>query len=91
MKKLVKTESGYQLEELNGISGFIDCVKAPIKPVLGEALTPGDGFISAASFFVIGALVGGTVGYKTVKKAQNAFNAYRGREGSQYETEEALA
>lgn len=75
MKKLVKSDNGYTVSEISGGTAIFDCIKAPIKPVLGEAMTPGDGIISALTFFVTGAMVGGTVGYKWVKKTQTAYKS----------------
>lgn len=79
MKKMVKNADGkYELSELSGMNGFVDCVKAPIKPVLGEVSTVGDSRIQLVTWFLVGAAVGGTVGYKYVQKAKQGYDAMLG-------------
>lgn len=77
MDKLVKTNNGYEIQQVSGFSAVVDCLKAPIKPIIGEASTAGDGRIAAGVWFLVGAGVGGTIGYKYVKKAQGAYHALR--------------
>lgn len=77
MKTLTKSGNGYAEESVSGLNAVMNVVKTPVKPLLGEALSTQEAIVSNVFYFLVGAVIGGTVGYKYVKKAQSAYNALR--------------
>lgn len=84
MKYLVKTGNGYVEESVSGLNAVVNVLKTPIKPVLGEPLSTQEAIVSDIFYFLVGAVVGGTVGYRYVKKAQSAYQALRGGASDQH-------
>lgn len=70
MKRLVKTDSGYKLEEGSILSWTADCV---VKPVTLEPTTGGQTLVFGAITCVAGLAIGATVGKKAGKKIASAF------------------
>lgn len=70
MKRLVKTDTGYKLEEGSFLGWTADCI---VKPVTLEPTTGGQTLVFGALTCVAGVAIGATVGRKAGKKIASAF------------------
>lgn len=70
MKRLVKTESGYKMEEGSFLGWTADCI---VKPVTLEPTTGAQTLVFGAVTCVAGVAIGATIGKKAGQKIASAF------------------
>lgn len=77
MKHITVSGDTVKIEETNFLSWAGGSV---IKPVMGDPISGSQARFFGLGTFAIGALVGGTVGYKYVQKTRNAFNSFTSKD-----------